>query len=323
MRRHTREHPCGICGGHEAMPQGKGERCWGRTASDEREQVWVTCTREQYAGALQMRSTGYPHLVRSVCDCEEQGYDPEHCRCHVCGCGVTHESGAVAPPRPVDYRERERKTAAKRRIAERIWSEALPARGTLVETYLCARGISLAVPSRLRFYPRLLHRPPRMQEDTCWPGMVALVTDVQDRRLGVHRTFLARDGRGKAPVEPAKMMLGPIQGGAVRLVPAAEQLLIAEGIETALAASELWGGLPAWAALSAGGIERLVLPDMVRSVVIAADHDASMAGEHAALAAEQRWIAEGRAVEVYRPEVPGDFADVLETTGRAAACLAW
>jgi putative DNA primase/helicase len=48
--------------------------------------------------------------------------------------------------------------------------------------------------------------------------MVALVTSGADgRSLAIHRTFLAREGGGKAPVEPQKMMLGPCCGGAVRL----------------------------------------------------------------------------------------------------------
>ena len=48
--------------------------------------------------------------------------------------------------------------------------------------------------------------------------MVALVTTgVDGTALAVHRTFLARDGGGKAPVDPQKMMLGPCRGGAVRL----------------------------------------------------------------------------------------------------------
>ena len=45
--------------------------------------------------------------------------------------------------------------------------------------------------------------------------MVALVTHGADGKpIGIHRTFLARDANGKAPVEPAKMMLGP--AGAAR-----------------------------------------------------------------------------------------------------------
>lgn len=48
--------------------------------------------------------------------------------------------------------------------------------------------------------------------------MVGLVTrGSDDTPLGIHRTFLARNGGGKAPVDPQKMMLGPCRGGAVRL----------------------------------------------------------------------------------------------------------
>ena len=69
-----------------------------------------------------------------------------------------------------------------------------------------------------------------------------------DTPLAVHRTFLGRDGAGKAPVEPQKMMLGPCRGGAVRLSPIADVLMVGEGIETCFAAMQATGR-PAWAAL--------------------------------------------------------------------------
>jgi len=50
----------------------------------------------------------------------------------------------------------------------------------------------------------------------------------------IHRTFLVRDGRGKAPVDPQKMMLGPCRGGAVRLGVPGDVLMVGEGIETCL-----------------------------------------------------------------------------------------
>ena len=53
----------------------------------------------------------------------------------------------------------------------------------------------------------------------------------------VQRTFLARDGSGKAPVEPERMMLGPCRGGVARLGNPGEVLLVGEGIETCLAAN--------------------------------------------------------------------------------------
>ena len=80
--------------------------------------------------------------------------------------------------------------------------------------------------------------------------MLALVTrGIDGKPIGIHRTFLARDGCGKAPVEPAKMMLGPCRGGVVRLSQPAGPLMVGEGIETCLAAMQA-SGHGAWAALS-------------------------------------------------------------------------
>ena len=88
-----------------------------------------------------------------------------------------------------------------------------PADGTLVETYLVSRGLHLPPPPTLRFHAGLKH-----PSGGIWPAMVALVTrGADDKPLAIHRTFLARDGAGKAPVDPEKMMLGPCRGGAVRL----------------------------------------------------------------------------------------------------------
>ena len=72
--------------------------------------------------------------------------------------------------------------------------------------------------------------------------MVALVTrGADDTPLAIHRTFLARDGSGKAPVDPVKMMLGPCRGGAVRLGEPGDVLMVGEGIETSLAAMQATG----------------------------------------------------------------------------------
>ena len=90
--------------------------------------------------------------------------------------------------------------------------------------------------------------------------MVALVTRGTDGEpLAIHRTFLARDGAGKAPVAPQKMTLGPCGRGAVRLAKGTGKLMVGEGIETCLAAMQATG-LPAWAALSTSGLWTLQLP---------------------------------------------------------------
>lgn len=78
-------------------------------------------------------------------------------------------------------------------------------------------------------------------------------------------------------------------------------------------------GWPGWAALSAGGIERLILPDEARDIVIAADHDANGVGERAARKAALRWAAEGRRVRLVIPDrIGADFNDLLREMRHAA-----
>jgi putative DNA primase/helicase len=123
-----------------------------------------------------------------------------------------------------------------------------------------------------------------------------------------HRTFLARDGEGKAPIEPPKMMFGPCRGGAVRLGPVGDRLMIAEGIETALSAMQATGQV-AWAALSTSGLRALDPPADVREVIVLADGDEP--GVAAARDCAWRWKREGRRVRIARSPQGMDFNDML------------
>ena len=194
--------------------------------------------------------------------------------------------------------------ARRSEIALAIWQSAKPAQGTPVETYLATRGIYVSPPDALRFHAGLKH-----PSGGIWPAMVALVTNGADGTpLAIHRTFLARDGGGKAPVDPQKMMLGPCGKGTVRLADPGEVLMVGEGIETCLAARQATGN-PAWAALSTSGLRGLGLPENVRDVIVLADGDA--AGEAAARDCAWRWKREGRRVRIARPPQGMDFNDML------------
>ena len=141
--------------------------------------------------------------------------------------------------------------------------------------------------------------------------MIALAVDAAGRGQAVHRTYLAPGGTGKASLDPPRATLGPIGGAVVRLCRPrpGEPLVIGEGIETALSAGVLTG-LPAWAALSAGNLARVPLPDDVRAVQLASDHDAP--GQRAAWQAADAFTGQGRAVRVLTPDTAGDdFNDIL------------
>ena len=211
-------------------------------------------------------------------------------------------------PRAAANDQPDRDDAKRTEAALAIWQSASPAAGTLVETYLVSRRLCLPPPPMLRFHVGLKH-----PSGGIWPAMVALVTcGVKDTPLAIHRTFLARNGGGKAPVDPQKMMLGPCHGGAVRLAAPGDVLMVGEGIETCLA-SMLATGRPAWAALSTSGLRALVLPDAARDVIVLADGDDP--GEAAAQECAWRWKREGRRVRIARPPQGMDFNDLL--VGRA------
>jgi hypothetical protein len=142
-----------------------------------------------------------------------------------------------------DRPDRDERKRTERALA--IRQSATLANGTLVETYLLSRGLRLPPPPTLRFHPGLKH-----PSGAIYPAMIALVMRGSDGApIAIHRTFLARDGSGKAPEESPKMMFGPCRGGAVRLGVPGDMLMAGEGIETCLAAMQTTGR-PAWAALS-------------------------------------------------------------------------
>jgi putative DNA primase/helicase len=227
------------------------------------------------------------------------------------------EGGKIVRPDP-DTVERHREAEARdrqRRIANALdlWGECHSAPGTIVERYLRSRELIEPIPHSLRMHGMLRHR----ESGGSRPAMVGLVEHVEHGPVGVHLTYLSTDGSMQATVEPRKRSLGPVGGGAVRLAPAAELLMVGEGIETALAAMQATAQ-PAWAALSTSGLMGLILPPVVRTVAILADNDANGASERAAFAAADRWLSEGRRVKIAIPPEPRtDFADVL--LGRACA----
>ncbi|MBY0404186.1 MAG: toprim domain-containing protein [Cyanobacteria bacterium] len=196
------------------------------------------------------------------------------------------------------------------KLIEKLWNQSLPAENTLVEEYLKCRGIQGAIPSSLRFLPKTLHTPSRTEHPVMLSAVNQINTDVIS---ALHRTYLRFDGKGKADVEPAKMMLGKVQGGSVHLSePLEEVLAVTEGVETGLSVQQVTG-LSVWAALSTGGLKSLLLPDSIKRVIIFCDNDSTQGnpGIQAAQVAAKRWWAEGLKVELRIPPIGYDFNDLL------------
>jgi putative DNA primase/helicase len=188
-----------------------------------------------------------------------------------------------------------------------LWERSRSPVGTVVETYLRMRRISAEIPPSIRFLPNHFHKPTH----TYWPVMLAAISDAKGRMLALHRTYLAPDGSAKAQVQPPKMTLGQVAGLACHLATPSNDMAVAEGIETALSV-QLATGIPTWAALSAGGLRRLILPSAPNAGLVTIGADADVVGIQAARIAAHRWKSEGRQLRVIVPSRPGtDFNDLI------------
>ena len=143
--------------------------------------------------------------------------------------------------------------------------------------------------------------------------MVAAIGDPNGEIVGIHRTFLKPDGTGKAEVEPKKMALGRLRRCSVHLTAGAPELVLCEGIETGLSILQATG-LHVWAALGTSNLGQVDLPDFVRVVIIAADHDDP--GIKAARAAAESYRESGYRVRIVSPLNEGCDFNQVEEAGR-------
>jgi putative DNA primase/helicase len=176
----------------------------------------------------------------------------------------------------------------------------------IVRDYLRSRGLQTG-PELLRGHRRLPYIDDEGKFIGAYPAMVAPVVGSDGSLQSVHRTYL-----GSCP-SPRKKLMKPVdsvRGAAVRLFQPTNHLGVAEGIETAIAAHELFG-TPTWALLSANGLETCTPPPGVRTLTIFGDNDANFAGHKAAYRLAHR-LADQLEIRVRIPPRPGtDWLDVL------------
>ena len=210
--------------------------------------------------------------------------------------------GNVVESRRMDERTEADKFAAVKRVLR----ECRPVSyGDPVWLYLNRRtGVEL-VPTDIKFHPGLFH-----SEGGQYPVMVSILRGQDGTGVTLHRTYLTATGE-KADVEPAKKFMAGkrLNGGAVRLSRVSEHIGIAEGIETALAASMRFG-LPVWAATNSVLLEQFMPPVGVRSVRVFGDNDSSYTGQAAAYCLAKRLVRDGYAVDLDFPQgIDTDWCD--------------
>lgn len=209
-------------------------------------------------------------------------------------------NGSGAPLEPYEAPDRGEDNA------RRLWEAARPLPSTPASAYLAARGIDLH-PSQLRFLARTPLGPKGAVQFL--PAMLAAVcTDAGI--VAVHRTFLDRMLPKLARFERPRRALGSLGTGAVRLAsPVDGRLGLAEGVETALSATALFG-VPSWATLGNERFGLVSIPDSVHELHLFVDHDAG--GALAEKRARKAYARSDRRIVIHKPDTPGfDWNDAL------------
>jgi DNA primase len=193
-----------------------------------------------------------------------------------------------------------RRTADARQILAESEPLTMRTGGLPVQYLVERRGITQWQPYTLRWHP---YCP--------WEGsrVGCIVVPVENAAGDVTAVWRIR------PVMAGKVQrlgLGPVKGCFAPVIDHADiedgVLTIAEGVEDALSAWVLTT-YPAWAALSAGNMKVLELPQRFRRIIICAD--AEPIGLDAARTLAWRLRAEGREARIIQPTAGKDANDVL------------
>ena len=196
--------------------------------------------------------------------------------------------------------------------ARRLIAMTQPIVGTIVQTYLRGRGITLLHGTgSLRFHPRCYYKPEDGPTET-WPAMIAAVTDLSGKITGAHRTWLAPDGSDKAPIDTPRKAMGDLLGHAVRIGAPGSVMAAGEGIETMLSLRQVLPDMAMAPALSAAHLAAILFPPTLRRLYIVRDDDP--AGDGARDMLIDRANGEGIEAIALSPAL-GDFNEDLRRLG--------
>lgn len=215
-----------------------------------------------------------------------------------------------------------------RRRAHQLYLSAVPYPETIVENYLCSRGIDfrgagLHAPGALRFAARAYCLEVRKD----LPAMVASIVGLDGLHKGTHRTWLEPNGQGKALLVEAKKSIGKYAGGFIPLwkgehrcslkdLPLGTTIHVSEGIEDGLSVALARPTLRIIAAVSLSNIGVLELPEGC-PIVLLAQRDVKSKAIEAFANAFFRLKERGFSVSVvYPPQGFKDYNDVLRGTPR-------
>ncbi|SFK99630.1 putative DNA primase/helicase [Pseudovibrio ascidiaceicola] len=308
LRRSGKEHvgPCPACGGTDRFsvnPVKQKWNCRGAGGGGDAIGVVMHCMSVDFKAACEILTGEEPPSGEGTWDEEAKRKAAERKK-------------ASAAKAERESEEQAQQEADSTEYAQKLWDQAKPIEGTPAEAYLLGRRLPrMQWPDCLRFHPGL-----KYPDAGKLPALVCRVDDTMGDLTGIWRIFITKDGK-KAPVANAKLGLGPVAGGAVRLQEATDgEVGIAEGVETALAVYALTGR-PCWSCLSTAGLINFEPPLDIDRLRIYGDGDQAyqkpdgsweMApGEKAAKRAAQNLQETGLEVlDIALPEAGSDWLDV-------------
>ena len=231
-----------------------------------------------------------------------------------------------------------RRQAEANEIAEyrnRVWAKAVPLSHISAKParlYLNNRGLDYQlVSNHVRFHPAMAVRTEDGSISNFIPCLLSRVYACNGRPLTIHRTYITDDGH-KASIGKAKRLMpvpdlwADLTGRVIPVTEACPQvgiLGLAEGLETALAASQATG-IPVWSTVSDGPMKNFIPPAWVTKLVIYADRDRSRAGILAAKQLKSALETNGwpGQIQIELPPFPIpdgkkglDWCDILNTYG--------
>jgi putative DNA primase/helicase len=219
-------------------------------------------------------------------------------------CEIDRIIGADAPKPQPDPRKRATCERRRRRI-ERIINGAIDP--DVADAYLTRRGLSVTSLVLLG-HPACEYYDDDGSLVGQFPAVIAPIMNAAGTLQSIERIY-------DANLDPRKKIMPPVDtitGAAIRLFHPADELGIAEGVETALAAFELFH-VPVWSVLCADGMKHFEPPATVQRLIVFADNDRSFVGQARAFTLAERLHKTNPAisVEVRCPPRAGDWLDVL------------
>lgn len=203
--------------------------------------------------------------------------------------------------------------------AASIIKKSQPIEGTLAQMYLQKhRGITLEkYPKSLRFIPAMRHS----QSKQNYPALLSIATNAKGEVQAVQVTYLDSKTHNKADLVLNKVQYGRMKFGAQVLLQQGtkpyQEVIVAEGVETALSLAMAKPEATVMATLSVSNMRHVTLPQKAEHIIIGADNDK---GKDYAMTLLQKSItALQTKTEKLSIAIPDkeqtDFNDVLKQTG--------